>query len=107
MSQTKIYVGNLPYSATNQDLEEILGSYGNITEIKLISDRETGRSRGFGFVSFEDPQVIDAIIQAASSAEGVSLQGRKLIIKIAHDNATRSGGNPNQSRSGSSQKKWR
>ncbi|MBO4301308.1 MAG: RNA-binding protein, partial [Desulfovibrio sp.] len=49
-----IYVGNLPWSATEEQVQELFAEYGNVISVKLISDRDTGRARGFGFVEMED-----------------------------------------------------
>lgn len=51
---TRIYVGNLPYTATNESLMSLFTSYGDVTEAVIIQDRDTGRSKGFGFVQMED-----------------------------------------------------
>ncbi|PAF47101.1 RNA-binding protein [Helicobacter sp. 12S02634-8] len=56
-----IYVGNLAYSATNEDIKELFSKYGNVVSVKLISDRDTGRAKGFGFVEMEDDQALKAI----------------------------------------------
>ena len=95
MSQTKIYLGNLPYSATDSEVMELLSRYGKVEEIKLIADRDTGRSRGFGFVSFDTQSAVQEVMKAANSTEGLQLQSRKLIVKIAHedDRRTKSGRN--------------
>ncbi|MDO4840780.1 MAG: RNA-binding protein, partial [Desulfovibrionaceae bacterium] len=49
-----IYVGNLPWSATEEQVQDLFAAYGTVLSVKLISDRETGRARGFGFVEMED-----------------------------------------------------
>ena len=56
-----IYVGNLPWSATEEQVQELFAQYGNVLSVKLISDRETGRARGFGFVEMEDNEAAAAI----------------------------------------------
>ena len=56
-----IYVGNLPWSATEPDVQELFEKYGEVLSVKLINDRETGRARGFGFVEMEDEGAEEAI----------------------------------------------
>lgn len=88
MNQSKIYVGNLAYSTSQEDLEGFFGQYGSITETKLISDFETGRSKGFGFITFSS----DAEAEAALAANGTELDGRTLKVNIAKEKKERSGG---------------
>ena len=88
MSQSKLYVGNLSYSTTDQDLQEYFSQYGTITEVKLITDRETGRSKGFGFVNYET----DDFAKEALKADGTELQGRKIRVNIANDDRRTGGG---------------
>ena len=89
MSQSKIYVGSLSYDVTSDDLESFFGQYGEIQEAKLIMDRETGRSKGFAFITFVDQQSA----QDSLAADGTELQGRKIRVNIARDdNRRRSGG---------------
>ncbi|MBQ9536472.1 MAG: RNA-binding protein [Desulfovibrionaceae bacterium] len=56
-----IYVGNLPWSATEDEVRELFAEYGEVLSVKLINDRETGRARGFGFVQMEDAGADEAI----------------------------------------------
>lgn len=56
-----IYVGNLPWSATEEQVKELFGQYGDVISVKLVSDRDTGRARGFGFVEMEDADAAKAI----------------------------------------------
>ena len=62
---TNIYVGNLPYSATEDELRELFGAYGEVSRVQLMTDRETGRARGFGFVEMATggPEAIEALNQ--------------------------------------------
>ena len=53
-----IYVGNLPWSATEEQVQSLFADYGPVVSVKLVSDRETGRARGFGFVEMEDPVLL-------------------------------------------------
>lgn len=74
-----IYVGNLPWSTTEDDLRRTFGQYGEVLSAKVIMDRETGRSRGFGFVEMED----DAADQAISALNGQDMGGRGLKVNEA------------------------
>ena len=88
MNQAKIYVGNLSYDSTSNDLTELFSQFGEIVETKLISDRETGRSKGFAFITFVDSQAANS----ALDLNGTDLQGRKLKVNLAKDDERRSGG---------------
>lgn len=77
---TKLYVGNLPYSINEGELRDMFASYGNVLSATVISDRETGRSKGFGFVELED----DAMAQnAIAELNGKDAQGRNLVVSVA------------------------
>ena len=69
---TSIYVGNLPWSATQEGVESLFSPYGEVLSVKLVSDRETGRARGFGFVEMEDADAINAI----AALDGKEFDGR-------------------------------
>ncbi|BBD08261.1 RNA recognition motif domain-containing protein [Desulfovibrio ferrophilus] len=75
----KLYVGNLPWSATESDVREAFEAYGEVTSVKLIEDRETGRPRGFGFVEMEDAGAIEAI----ENLDGRDFGGRNLKVNEA------------------------
>lgn len=64
-----IYVGNLSYSVTQDDLTQVFSEYGTVTRVQLPTDRETGRARGFGFVEMESEAAENAAIQALDGAE--------------------------------------
>ncbi len=74
-----IYVGNLPFTATAADLEKLFGEYGEVTSAAVITDRETGRSRGFGFVEMPDAAASTAIEQLNRADFG----GRPLTVNEA------------------------
>lgn len=74
-----IYVGNLSWSATDEDLRSLFASYGNVLSAKVIEDRETGRSRGFGFVEMDSADAVQAI----EALNGHSFQGRDLRVNEA------------------------
>jgi len=76
---TSIYVGNLPWSATQEGVESLFSPYGEVLSVKLVSDRETGRARGFGFVEMEDGDAINAI----AALDGKEYEGRALRINKA------------------------
>ena len=77
---TNIYVGNLPFSTTSDDLENLFSQYGDVSRAQVISDRDTGRSRGFGFVEMEDEAAATAAIEATN---GSDLGGRDLKVNVA------------------------
>ena len=75
-----IYVGNLPYSISEADLEQAFSAHGSVTSANVILDRETGRARGFGFVEMGDDDEGRAAIEALN---GTELGGRKLVVNEA------------------------
>ncbi|MEM7232564.1 MAG: RNA-binding protein [Planctomycetota bacterium] len=75
----KLYVGNLPFSASTQDLEQLFSEYGEVHSVNLISDRETGRPRGFGFVEMDNA---DSAIEALN---GRDYEGRPLTVNVARE----------------------
>lgn len=76
----KIYVGNLPFSTTSESLSEVFAPFGSVDSSKIIIDRETGRSKGFGFVEMSDSQAADSAI---ASLHGSDLGGRALTVNEA------------------------
>lgn len=77
---TKLFVGNLPFSTTDDSLRENFAAFGNVSSASVVMDRETGRSRGFGFVEFDN----DAEAQAAIDAmNGKPMEGRPLTVNVA------------------------
>ena len=81
----EIYVGNLPYSASEEEVSKLFTQHGTIHSVTLITDRETGRPRGFGFVKMEDSEA-DAAIKALN---GTELAGRSLRINEAKERNSR------------------
>lgn len=78
-----LYVGNLPFSVTEDGLRELFAAYGAVQSIKLVYDRETGRPRGFGFVEMDETGA-----EAATEAlNGSPMEGRPLRINLAHQGA--------------------
>ena len=85
----RIYVGNLPWSYGSSDLEGLFKQYGDVAEAEVIMDRETGRSRGFGFVSMAN----DADMQPAiDGLNGQNCNGRPLVVNEARERAPKPGG---------------
>jgi cold-inducible RNA-binding protein len=90
MSKSKIYVGNLPFSTSEADLNDLFCQYGQIVECKLISDRYTGRSKGFAFITFGSDQEANGSLVA----NGTDMDGRQIRVNIAEDRPPRPrGGN--------------
>jgi RNA recognition motif-containing protein len=84
----KIYVGNLPFSATEDDVRELFGRYGEVESVNLITDRETGRARGFGFVEMAEEDATNAI----RSLDGETMDGRQLKVNEARPRGEGGGG---------------
>lgn len=84
----KLYVGNLPFSANEDEVRELFASYGEVVSVALINDRETGRPRGFGFVEMDDAGAASAIESLDQSQFG----GRTLKVNEAQERQPRSGG---------------
>lgn len=76
----KIYVGNLPFTTTSESLTEVFARYGTVDSSKIIMDRETGRSKGFGFVEMSDNGAADSAI---SELHGSDFGGRSLTVNEA------------------------
>ena len=76
----KLYVGNLAFETTENDLQDLFEQHGQVTEVALINDRETGRSRGFGFVTMADATAATAAMNAFNGKE---VQGRALTVNEA------------------------
>ena len=92
----KLFVGNLSWNISDERLLEAFAQFGEVTEAKVITDRDTGRSRGFGFVTFADEEAGDKAISAMNGAE---LDGRPLRVNVAHDRRGPGGGGGNYRRS--------
>jgi RNA recognition motif-containing protein len=84
----KIYVGNLPFSSTEEDLKNVFGKHGAVESVNIITDRETGRPRGFAFVEMQEANAADEAIRAL---DGSDLEGRNIKVNEAQDKP-RSGG---------------
>ena len=85
----RIYVGNLPYSATADEVRELFEQHGTVQNVDLINDRETGQPRGFGFVEMGSPADAEAAIAAL---DGKQLDGRTIKVNIAQERTGGGGG---------------
>lgn len=85
----RLYVGNLSYDMSNQDLETAFANHGTVQSATIINDRETGRSKGFGFVEMGTEEEAEAAIAAMNGAE---IGGRTLKVNIAKPREQRGGG---------------
>ena len=81
-----IYVGNLPFRTTEENVRDLFARYGGVQSVKLISDRETGKPRGFGFVEMDDDTAAD---EAIRSLDGADFEGRNLKVNEAQPRAPR------------------
>jgi len=93
----KLYVGNLAYSMTDSDLQNLFEQYGAVQSAQVIMDRDTGRSKGFGFVEMGTTEEGQAAIQALNDQE---VNGRKLTVNEARPREERSGGGGGRGRGG-------
>lgn len=85
----KLYVGRLPYSTTDQELNDLFSQYGQVLSATIIIDREMNRSKGFGFVEMSDDQEAQ---NAMNQLNNSTLQGRTIIVNEANERQPRSGG---------------
>ncbi|MGA2748171.1 MAG: RNA-binding protein [Verrucomicrobiota bacterium] len=95
---TKLYVGNLSFDTTENDLQDLFQQHGPVAEVNLITDRVSGRSRGFAFVTMSTPEGATAAVQALAGKE---IQGRALTVNEARpreDRAPSGGGEGGQRR---------
>lgn len=77
-----IYVGNLHYGVNEDELTEIFGKFGTVNSVKVITDKYSGQSKGFGFIEMEDDTEGN---QAVSELNGVEISGRNIKVNIAHE----------------------
>ncbi len=85
---TKLFVGNLPFSATDDAVREMFAAHGTVEKIALIMDRDTGRPRGFGFVEMNQADASRAI----QNLNGTSMDGRSIKVSEAQERAAGGGG---------------
>jgi len=81
----QIYVGNLPYRSGEDEVRDLFSQYGEVNSVKLITDRETGRPRGFGFVEMED----EGALKAIEALDGKEFEGRTLRVNEARPRENR------------------
>src|ERR671919_329699 len=86
---SKLYVGNLSYNSTSSDLEQLFGQHGTVQSAEVIQDRDTGRSKGFGFVQMGSDQEAQAAISALNGQE---VDGRTLVVNEARPKEGGGGG---------------
>ncbi|CAN4090864.1 unnamed protein product [Withania somnifera] len=86
---TKLFVGGLSYGTDDQSLKDAFTSFGDVVDAKVILDRDTGRSKGFGFVNYTDGE---SAKEAMSAMDGQDLNGRNIRVSLAQERAPRSGG---------------
>ena len=85
----KLYVGNLPFTTTEQELRAVFEAHGAVESVNVITDRETGRSRGFAFVEMSDP---NSAQEAMRALDGTQLEGRSLRVDEAQERRGGGGG---------------
>jgi RNA recognition motif-containing protein len=88
--QVKLFVGNLPWSVGDNELNQIFAQHGEVQSARVVNDRDSGRSRGFGFVEM-DAADVDAVIRAT---DGHAVDGRNLRVNRAEDKSTGERGGP-------------
>lgn len=88
MEKNKLFVGSLPWSITSDMLRDLFSQYGEISDVAVISDRDTGRSKGFGFVTFVNEE--DA--KKALEMDGKEVEGRAIVVNIARPRGESRGG---------------
>jgi RNA recognition motif-containing protein len=94
---TNIYVGNCPFDVTEEQLRELFTAYGEVDSVNIITDRDTGRPRGFAFVEMSDSSAADAAIKGVN---GTELGGRDLKVNEARPKRDRGGGGGGRGRGG-------
>ncbi len=96
MDKNKLFVGGLPWAVTSEELAKLFASYGEIVEAIVISDRITGRSKGFGFVTFADEESA----KKALEMDGKEVGGRNIVVNIAKPRENKVGGGGQDFRGG-------
>ncbi len=89
MDNKKLFVGNLPWGITNDSLRELFASVGEVVEAMVITDRMSGRSKGFGFVTFATEEAAQAAVAQLNEKE---IEGRKIIVNVARPKEERRDG---------------
>jgi len=91
MSSSKLYVGNLTYDTSESTIEALFANHGTVTSVDLITDRDTGRPKGFGFVEMGTSEEAEA---AKSALDGTEVDGRTIKVDTAKERQPRGGGPP-------------
>jgi RNA recognition motif-containing protein len=86
---TKLYVGSLPFSVNDAELSQVFSAHGNVVSARVIIDKVSGRSKGFGFVEFDSDEAANKAREALNNAE---LSGRKIVVSEAHPQNSSGGG---------------
>jgi len=103
MNGKKLYVGGLPYSISDKQLEELFAKHGAVESARVITDRMTGRSKGFGFVEMSSQAEAQTAIDKVN---GTSLEGRSLTVNEAKPQAPRDGGGRGEYGGGGGRNRW-
>ena len=82
----RLFVGGLPYSTTSSQLEDIFSKIGKVISCEIIKDRDTGQSKGFGFIEMENDKEAD---EAIEKLNGTELEGKKIVVNVAKPRAER------------------
>lgn len=98
---TKLYVGNLSFSTVEEQVRDAFAEFGRVASVSLITDRATGRSRGFGFVEYDSSESAE---RAIDSMNGAMLDGRSLTVNVARDREA--GGSGRGPRGDRSERRW-
>ena len=100
---TRIYVGNLPYTATNEQLAQLFAQYGEVSEAIIVMDRDSGRSKGFGFVQMDNDAAARSAIDALN---GTSMEDRAIRVSEAQARPERSDGGRPRRNDGYRDNRW-
>ncbi len=105
-SNKKLYVGSLPYSTTEDELRDLFGQFGEVSSVRIISDKFTGQSKGFGFVEMVSDEDAQKAIESLNESQ---LGGRKLVVNVAlppQERAPGGGGRGGERRGGGGGGNW-
>lgn len=94
MTGNRIYAGNIPWETNENELRAHFEQHGDVREIKIMTDRETGKARGFAFVEYTRPQEAQEAIKAL---DGTQFGGRRLVVSLARERSGGGGGVPRES----------
>ncbi|PIA36280.1 hypothetical protein AQUCO_03400288v1 [Aquilegia coerulea] len=90
--QGKLFIGGLSWETTEEKLSEYFGSYGEVLQTVIVRDATTGRPRGFGFVAYSDPSILDRVLQDKHSIDGRTVEAKRALSREEQQNSSRSGG---------------